>query len=108
MDLLELEPEHKSASILLLKLYCNLQPLQVWKRIEERNEHKNTENAFFSMRGLKTSRFDIEESSWNCDLSETVCKLLEAIPEEDASIDVPEVLYECLTETVSLLECHQP
>ncbi|KAK8827034.1 hypothetical protein WA577_007535, partial [Blastocystis sp. JDR] len=57
------------------------------------------------MRGLKTSRFDIEESSWNCDLSETVCKLLEAIPEEDASIDVPEVLYECLIETFGSCWC---
>lgn len=52
------------------------------------------------MKGLKTNRFDIDESSWNCDLSESVVALLEMIPEEDASIDVPKVLYDSLRETV--------
>ncbi len=52
------------------------------------------------MKGLKTNRFDIDESSWNCDLSESVVALLEMIPEEDASIDVPKVLYDGLRETV--------
>ena len=52
------------------------------------------------MKGLKTNRFDIDESSWNCGLSESVVALLEMIPEEDASIDVPKVLYDGLRETV--------
>lgn len=50
---------------------------------------------------IKTNRFSVDESSWSNDISSSIAKLLEMIPEDDKEIDVPNVLYDCLSKIVN-------
>ena len=52
------------------------------------------------MKVKKTSRFTVEESSWNYDLSRSITGLLSLIPEKDETIDVPKLLFDCLKQNV--------
>ena len=51
---------------------------------------------------LKTQRFEVDESSWNYDISSSIASLLEMIPEDDVNVDVPNLLFNVLTTNVIL------
>lgn len=55
------------------------------------------------MRRIKSARFDIDESSWNYDISSSIVSLLEMVPEDDKEIDVPTLLYKAFSTNVWLL-----
>lgn len=63
----------------------------------------SSHETHFFMRRIKSARFDIDESSWNYDISSSIVSLLEMIPEDDKEIDVPTILYKAFSTNVLLL-----
>ena len=49
---------------------------------------------------MKSKRFEIEESSWNWELSSAVVDMLELVPEDDETLNVEKILYDGLSKRV--------
>ena len=91
--------EHHSYSVFIIytvtTLYQHL-PISQKQTVEK----KSTDH--FIIKNMKSKRFEIEESSWNWELSSAVVDMLELVPEEDETLNVEKILYDGLSKRVLL------